>query len=363
MGPTAGAHQGVGRVLTGDVPTRDRDRAPGPDGTERVGDWVGRLPDGDSPTTRKHRVHQGLWRSNHAGWPAGPPQNDPRVRRRYPTLPNWLAESHDGQQVQDAGVNLMSPEARAYARERLLVLSRIDGKAEEDRLWRNLLSSQPLAFSIAGHLRRHESSAVAVLAALTKLPVRSLARLDPGPGMWQDYRLDGIEAEWFPPRAEHTGDMSGCDIATGLALDDGRRVLVTIEVKYTDSFSPRPVEWARYQKHLTSLGLDEDATSALVEAGCSQVLRQVMVTESVRRAGLAPGLGADSQVDAGLAVVLAREDDRRARAVVEALDEAVGTRIPVQFWSHRQLLEEAATIEALGEWAREMSLRYLPTEE
>lgn len=262
--------------------------------------------------------------------------------------------------MRDVGTNLMSPEARVYAKDRLLVLERIDGKAEPDRLWRNLLSSQPLAFSIAGHLHRHRPEAAALFAGLTELRVRSLASLDPGPGPWTDHLLDGIDAEWFPPRNEHTNDLSGCDIACCLALEDGSRALVTIEVKYTDTFSSKPVIWSRYEQHLTALGLDQVATAALVKAGCSQVLRQVMITDSVRRRGLVSGVGPNGQVDVGLAVVLARQDDKVARRVVQALDEAVGSRIPVRFWSHHHLFTEAAKVNGLREWADAMTARYVP---
>ena len=262
--------------------------------------------------------------------------------------------------MHDAGKNLMSDSARNYIRDRLAVLQRIDGKAEPDRLWRNLpLSSQPLAFSIAGHLHRHRAEAAQLLSALTGHPVSSLATLHAGAGAWRDHLLDGIEAEWFPPRTAHTGDMSGCDIACCLSLQDGGRVLVTIEVKYTDTFSPEPVAWARYQQHLTALGLDEAATASLVRAGCSQVLRQAMITDSVRRGGLVAGVGPEGRVDTALAVVLAREDDKTAIRVVNTLHDAIGARIPVRFWSHRQLLTEAGQVQGLEKWAGDMALRYL----
>lgn len=326
-----------------------------------VGDWTGRLPV-EPAVTRRHRVQQGLWRSSAAHWPAGPPQNDRRVRARYSTLPNWLAEVHRGQGVQEVGLNLMSPEARRYANERLPVLERIDGKAETDRLWRNLLSSQPMAFSIAGHLHHHREDAATLMSALTDLQVASTARLDAGPAAWQDYGLDGIDAEWFPPRAEHTNDMSGSDIAACLLLTDDRRVLITIEVKYTDSFSPKPITWSRYAKHLSALGISESATQRLVKAGCSQVLRQVMITDSVRRQGLAAGRDGDGRVDDGLAVILAREDDSRARRVATTLDRAVGNIIPVRLWSHRQFFSEAQRIPGLRDWATAMTARYVPVD-
>lgn len=209
-------------------------------------------------------------------------------------------------------------------------------------------------------MQRRWPEAAALFAGLTELQVRSLASLDPVPGLWTNHLLDGVDAEWFPPRTEHTNDLSGCDIACCLALEDGRRALVTIEVKDTDTFSPNPVTWSRYELHLTALGLDRAATAALVKAGCSQVLRQVMITDSVRRRGLASGVGPNGQVDVGLAVVLARQYDKVAQRVVQALDEAVGTRIPVRFWSHRHLFTEAAKVAGLREWAEAMTARYVP---
>ncbi|MBA2323751.1 MAG: hypothetical protein H0V92_06995 [Pseudonocardiales bacterium] len=165
----------------------------------------------DSPTQRAHRAHQSSWRTEILGLPAGPPSK--RVRDRYPTLGNFLPESHDGRSAADAGWNLMSDAARTYTHERVQVLARTGGLAEPDRLWRNMLSSQPLAFSIAGELRAHPQAAVAVFTELTGLPVVAFDRLgEPG----DDYRLDGIEAEWSPPRDHHTGDQSGFDIAAML---------------------------------------------------------------------------------------------------------------------------------------------------
>lgn len=79
-----------------------------------VGDWSGRLPSDKLAATAQHRRQQGIWRSTVARWPAGQPQNDARVRARYPTLPSWLAHTHAGQDVVDAGINLMSQEARLH---------------------------------------------------------------------------------------------------------------------------------------------------------------------------------------------------------------------------------------------------------
>lgn len=119
------------------------------------------------------------------------------------------------------------------------------------------------------------------------------------------------------------------------------------------------MKWTRYQPHLEALGLDQATTASLVQSGCSQVLRQVMITNSIHRRGLASPSDADSRVDATLAVVLAREDDNGAADVVMHLHDAIGTRVPVAFWSHRDLLTAAADQDDLRDWAHSMAMRYL----
>ena len=304
----------------------------------------------DTAAQRRHRVHQSWWRREVLGLPAGPPAA--QVRHRYPTLGNYLPESHDGQSAAAAGWNLMSDAARTYTRERLAVLGRTGGLAEPDRLWRNMLSSQPLAFSIAGHLRAHPAAAVAMFAELTGWPVTALDALG---DVGDDHRLDGIEAEWNPPRDDHTRDRSGFDLVALLSLDDGARALLSVEVKYVDSFSPSPLEPKWYADHLSASGIDEEAVSAIVDAGASQFLRSVLLTESVRRHGLRGETG----IDRALSVVLARDDDPAADNAVRVLQEHV-PRVATARWGHTALLTAAGRRAELAEWARQMLRRYTP---
>lgn len=306
----------------------------------------------DRGAVRTHRALQSTWREK-LGRPPGPP-TDPRARARYDTIVNCLPEEHQGVRAEDEGLNLMSPAAVRYTRERLETLERVGGLAEPDRLWRNLLSSQPLAFSIVGELREHPAAAAAVMAELTGHAVVGFDQLtDP---VFHDYTLDRLEAEWFPPRDRHTGDRSGFDIAGLLRLGDGSRLLVTVEVKYIDSFSPAKLNPSRYAPHLDALGLGDAAVQELVRVQGSQFLRSVMLTESVRRHGI-DGTGAG--VDRGLAVVLARGDDRSARRVADAFGQH---QMPTStaMWTHEQLFNAAGNQPSLQKWAQRMAERYLP---
>lgn len=308
----------------------------------------------DSRVVRRHRAHQGMVREA-LGWPPGPP-SDARARSAYPVLPNYFAEEHEGSTPEQVGVNLVPPSAAEYARQRLEQLAKVNGVAEPDRLWRNLMSSQPLAFSIAGHLRDHQAGAAELFGRLTGLEVVGFSRLEDGNA--PKHTLDGIDAEWFPPRQHHTNDRSGFDIAALLELAGGTHTLLTIEVKYIDSFSPAKLDPSKegYASALSACGIKEAETQTLTAAGGSQFLRSVLLTDSVRRKGIA---GATTPaIDEALAVVLGRVDDVSAQRVVEKFD-ALDLRTKTDYWSHNQFFDAAASVEVLAEWAADLRRRYV----
>jgi hypothetical protein len=93
------------------------------------------------------------------------------------TRETYLAEHHDGVSAEVSGVNLMPKAARFYTQGRLPIIEALEGAALRDRLYRNLLSSQPIAFNIAGELREEADAAAAVLRRLTNQPVAGLGAL------------------------------------------------------------------------------------------------------------------------------------------------------------------------------------------
>lgn len=307
----------------------------------------------DTPAQAKHRAHQSAYRAEVLGLPPGPPLGNARCI--YPTLGNFLPEHHDGVSADEAGWNLMSGAARAYTSARLDVIRAANGLAEPQRVWRNMLSSQPLAFSIAGELRAHDHAALSVLSRLSGLDLAKFDILESGKPD-DAWALDGLQAEWAPPKHEHTGDRSGFDLAAAAQTTPGDRVLITVEVKYVDTFSPRKLDPAHYTRHLEALGITESAATELAELGASQFLRSVMLTESVRRRGLRN----DGGLDTAVAVVLCRPDDTQARQVVEAVAQAcTASALKIALWTHAQLFDAAADEPALHDWAQAMRRRYL----
>lgn len=282
------------------------------------------------------------------GWPPGPP-TDPAARKRYETIGSCLAAEWDGKSAFEHGPNLMSGNAVKYTKQRLQQLSDTGGLAEKERLYRNLLSSQPLAFSIAGELRAHPEAAATVISALADVKLERLQTLAD-----TTHELAGIDAEWAPPRKLHTGDRSGFDIAAYASIAAGEHLLLTVEVKYIDTFSAKKLDYDWYEPHLTRLGLSRRAVEELVAEGCSQFLRSILITDSVRRQGIR---GA-SPIDHALAVVLARSDDRKAQQVVDAIaSHNLPTR--VGFWSHERFFDECEGQPALEDWAGRMRRRYV----
>jgi hypothetical protein len=299
----------------------------------------------DSATRRRHRAHQGRWREEVLDLPAGAPTSS---RTRDSTVDSMLPGDRPTQ-AEDAGWNLMSETAIEYARSRVPTVKAAGGVVETDRLWRNMLSSQPLAFSIVGELRAHRAASLRILSELTG---RRLVGFEThGSGPWT---LDGLDAEWAPPRTAHTDDGSGFDIAALARTDDGQRLLITVEVKYVDPFSRPLLDPQRYADALAAVGISAENTTAVIGSHGSQFLRSVLLTDSVRRGGRTGVAVADS----ALAVVLSREDDPVARDVVHDLAR-VQTSVPVAWWTLTSFFDAVAQELEMVEWADSMRARYV----
>ena len=284
-----------------------------------------------------------------------PPGDPTTPNPKLPTVDSMLPRKHRGVVAVDAGWNLMSPAAIEYTRLRVPAVKAAKGVVEEDRLWRNMLSSQPLAFSIVGELRAHPAATLELLSEMSGLDLVGYDRITAADPAWE---LEGLQAEWAPPPAENTDDKSGFDIAAAVRTADDRRMLISIEVKYTDSFSPAKLEPKEHRLLLDEIGIDADTTKALVGGGCSQFLRSVLLTHSVGRGGKARR----APLDSAMAVVLCRDNDATAQKVVDLLRSAQST-VPVMLWGLGSFLDAAARRPELADWADTVHARYLPDDD
>jgi hypothetical protein len=203
-------------------------------------------------------------------------------------------------------------------------------------------------------------AAAAVLSRLLGLPVTGLARVDVGGRV-----VDGIECEWAPEPREHLQDGSAFDAVVVARVADGTSLLLAVETKYVDSFSrdPGPEKDRRraetddrYRRACESFGMAPGAFDRLGEYPTRQLLRNTLLTESVRRGG------SDGQTfDRAVTLVLARDADDGARDAVQRLTAdrgAMPTR--VLFRGHGDLADAAAAVPETQDWVASFRRRYLP---
>lgn len=294
----------------------------------------------DNAVTRRERRRQSAYREEVLQLPAG-------VDRLGRPLGNYLP-------ADDRRNNFLSDEAAAYAADRAEAVKREGGQLEQVRLFTNMLSSMPLAFNVFGHLRAHPDAALAMLSVLTGQRLVGLEAVRVGART-----IEGIECEWAPERRDHLDDGTAFDAVVAARTADGRRLLVAVEVKYIDSFS-RDADNAdkdrKYAERCRAFGMSETAFTALKGHKTRQLLRNVLLTESVRRGGHSgPEL-----FDEAVTVVFARDDDEAARAAVAAVDrERGGMPTKVTFIGHGEFADAASRIDELADWAGAFRRRYV----
>lgn len=164
---------------------------------------------GDNRWTRGCRWLQSRWREVELGLEAGP---------RSPAEPDRLVCSMLPLDA-ERSANFLSPEAHAAA-EALLARGAGPGIVDEDRLLRNLLSSQPTCVNLFGPF-------VVDPDGLTGW-VRSL---DP-----ECERVTEVRLEWAPPRGEHFDGGSAFDAFVEYVTHTGTR-FVGVETKYAENLA------------------------------------------------------------------------------------------------------------------------------
>ena len=298
----------------------------------------------DNAVTRRERRRQSAYRDEVLGLRAG-------TARDGRTLGNYLP-------ADDRRSNFLSHEAADYAAARVAVVRSEGGQLEQTRLFANMLSSMPLCFSIFGHLRAQPEAAAALLSSLTGRDIAGFDRVTVGRRI-----IDGIECEWAPERREHLDDGTAFDAVVAARLLDGRRLLIAVETKYVDAFSrdkDDPEKDRKYRGFCEQFEMAPTGFDTLKGAATRQLLRNVLLTESVRRGGArAP----EALFDDALTLVLARDDDDAARSAVAGVDrERGGLPTAVAFVGHGQLADAASAVDGLDAWAARFRRRYVPSE-
>jgi hypothetical protein len=179
-----------------------------------------------------------------------------------------------------------------------------------DRLRRNLLSSQPLAFNTFGPLKLDLDLATRVVAELL-------------PGFMAE--VTDIRFEHAPARGHLalTGDRTAFDLLIRGRTNNGQRAFIAVEIKYSESATPtsRPLH-ARYDGLAPATGLFVDPTAPGLRAGPTQQLfRQHCLAQAMLQQDLA---------DVGTFVLIAPRLNHLAHAATSAYREHLAEPGPNQ---------------------------------
>jgi len=263
---------------------------------------------------------------------------DPPLRARYRALQSWYGEHRlnaryapngpsgrkepvgsllsRGDVTRDRSLNfLCDPEILAFVEARSEVVSREGGAAERGRLFHNLLSSMPMAFSAAAVLRTAPDGPETI-GQLFELSVAS---------------IDYVTAEWCPKDESRRIGKTAFDMAVRFRDHDGARRLLGVETKYVET-PGRPAVKRKWIKFSDSCGwFRPGAADHLAHGDANQLWRNTLLAaqqEASRSCDFAHFAVVGLEADAGLWELVARvrswlSDDHRDRLLALSWEEFV----------------------------------------
>lgn len=280
----------------------------------------------DNAFQARARVLQALWREKH-GFPVG-------LHRGKP-----LGSRIESAFARDTLANFLTDNIRAVVRHAVLGAGRSkDQLIQEERLFSNMLSSQPLCFNLFGELA-HD----------LKLATRVFRELAPE----RVARVVEISFEHSPGRGDlrFTGDRSAFDVFVKYVSPAGRSGFLGIEVKYHEGLgdaaaSHRP----RYDEVADAMGCFVRDRAALRASPLQQIWRDHLLAGQLVRAGVG--------FDEGAFVFLAPEGNVTCRRAVEKYrKQLVGDSLFIS-WTLEELVSALHGAGADAQWVDDLELRY-----
>lgn len=276
----------------------------------------------DNAWTAGCRWLQSWWRENQLGFPAGELSKRDGSRRVASMLP--LDAPRDA--------NFLVPSAAKAVDERLAEGNR-SGIVDEDRLRRNLLSSQPACFNLFGPF---------VEDPQTLLPWVQLFDT-------QAERVFKVRFEWAPDRSRHFGGGSAFDVFVDYGAG-GRRFL-GIECKYAEDLAATSIKVREPYVTFTDGGSDwrEGASRRLDVPRLRQLWLNTLLAQSLVRR--------EETYESGTVVVVACRADgaaREATGLVRA--ELHHPDVWLRWCPYEEMLD---SIRGHDEWVDRFRRRYL----
>lgn len=180
---------------------------------------IGATPASESGFKKRMRCHQGWWRAFVLGEKEGEHPLD-----KQKTVCNTILNGEQSKK------NFLT-DVTAQVVKQALLDRRGDspGIIQEDRLYNNLLSSQPLCFNFFSELKFDKTFALKIMNNL-------------------GFNISSVEDVIFEyaPSANYTNDNSAFDVALEVVRDD-KKGLIGFECKYTDTFSAKEYDKPEYR--------------------------------------------------------------------------------------------------------------------
>ena len=286
----------------------------------------------DSRFMAAARLLQALWREEKA-LPIGVHRNPHGKRRKLGSR----LDDESGKQ----GRNFLTPEiARLAFRES--VYREIGAMIDQERLWTNMLSSQPLCFNLFGGLKLDVDKANRFFRHLLSDYVAS---------------VEGIYFEHSPGRGNpaYTDDHTAFDVFVTCTTLAGHKGFIAIEIKYSESMSEPPATMRpRYEELTGMVGVfREPAAHALRENPLQQLWREHMLSRVMIESGL---------YDQGRFIVIYPAQNNNCAAAVNAYSTHLASDDPVVSGFQSVTFETCLdTLRAIGddETAAALHERYL----
>lgn len=278
----------------------------------------------DSRRTAKYRLLQSRWRETVLG-------EAPGVSSSGQPVGSMLSENAR------LGAQWLTPHIGDYVERRLPDARAEHAAVEEQRLQRNLLSSQPMCFNIFGHLAAYPDASARVLSKVLNREILS---------------VNDVLVEHTPVASRELGDRSAFDAFVTITTPAGLE-FVGVETKYTEPFSQKPYERDSYLTASEDLDgwLLPGSYQALVAPATNQLWRTVLLAQLT---SMAP----DGFVD-GSVVVLAAHDDTGATEAVAGVRSQLRNPDRLQSVVLDALVSAALDEPDLEMWAQLFNARYL----
>lgn len=285
--------------------------------------------------------------------------SDTPLRRRYRALQSWYRENRlnarfategpsgrrhpvgsllDPADVRvDRALNfLCDPQILAFVERRSVEVADEGGSAEPGRLFHNMLSSMPMAFSVA--------------AALSDAPdANSILATQLGFGVDD---VGYVTAEWCPRDPDRRIGRTAFDIAARFRDDLGARILLGVETKYTESPTDKAPAHPRWIEFSDSCGW--------FQPGAAEVLSRPPTNQIWRNALLAERQECLRAADRAYLAVIGLADDDELWAIVDTARSGLmpqfEDRIRPVTW---ELFIARLGSTSLGSFAGQFTERYL----